>query len=222
MRIAWNKRDIKDIVGKTYNRLTVIKEVPSYFKSNERCVEAICECGVVKNYALAKLIHEHTKSCGCFNIDSLKKRRTVHGLYRHPLFRIWNSMRERCTNEKARAYRWYGALGVKVCDEWENDFLLFYNWCMGNGWVKGLHVDKDTKGDGMLYSPETCAIITRKQNIIERKVSTRVSYKGETKTTIEWGEIYGLKSSTVLYRIKHGWDIEEALTRPEKKKKISK
>lgn len=72
-------------------------------------------------------------------------------------------MRQRCENKNIKCYRNYGARGVTVCKEW-GDFSIFYDWAMSNGWEQGLHVDKDKIGNGLLYSPETCCIITQAEN----------------------------------------------------------
>lgn len=34
-------------------------------------------------------------------------------------------MQERCTNPNKRNYRWYGAIGVTVCERWRGNFAAF-------------------------------------------------------------------------------------------------
>jgi len=60
-------------------------------------------------------------------------------------------MIERCTNHKKRAYRWYGALGVKICDRW----LIFTNFLEDMGERPlGCTIDRvDPYGD---YELENC------------------------------------------------------------------
>ena len=60
------------------------------------------------------------------------------------LFEVWCSMRRRCENRKDKAYKWYGAKGVKVCDEWQGEggFQNFYNWSIKNGYKENLSIDR--------------------------------------------------------------------------------
>ena len=37
-------------------------------------------------------------------------------------------MRQRCNDKNCQSYEDYGARGVKICDEWNNDFLSFQTW----------------------------------------------------------------------------------------------
>lgn len=49
----------------------------------------------------------------------------VHGLSRHPLYAVWSQMKQRCNNPNRPKYYLYGGRGIKVCDEWINDFPQF-------------------------------------------------------------------------------------------------
>lgn len=68
-------------IGKTYNRLTILKEVePHVYPSGgkRRKFLAQCSCGSEpKAYLINDLRSGHTKSCGCANLDNLTK----HGMH---------------------------------------------------------------------------------------------------------------------------------------------
>lgn len=58
--------------------------------------------------------------------------KTTHGQHTRKFgktkeYIAWDRMKSRCYNMKNRSYRWYGAKGVTVCDEWRQSFLSFYN-----------------------------------------------------------------------------------------------
>lgn len=51
-------------------------------------------------------------------------------------------MRSRCSNPNAMDYQWYGAKGVKVCDEWSgpdgSDAFVVWSLKHGYEWHKGI------------------------------------------------------------------------------------
>lgn len=150
----------------------------------------------------------------------------TNGLFKHPLFKVWAGIISRCYTPSSSGYKQYGLKGVKVCDLWRHNFLEFYNWAISNGWEKGLQIDKDIipKKLGipaLLYSPELCSIVTKKQNCNLRASSRFIEYKGETKTVSQWAEEYGLNKTTLKDRLNSGWDVEKCFTeKAYRRKKI--
>jgi hypothetical protein len=53
-------------------------------------------------------------------------RRPTHGMHGTPEYSAWDSAKTRCYNPNANNYRQYGALGVRMCAEWLDDFAAFY------------------------------------------------------------------------------------------------
>ena len=77
------------------------------------------------------------------------------------LYNIWCMMKRRCNNKTHPAYKWYGARGIKVCDEW-NDSTPFREWALSNGYEEGLELDRiDNNGN---YEPDNCQWVTHKEN----------------------------------------------------------
>lgn len=191
-----------------------------------------CKCGNNKEIRMIHVRSGAIKSCGCYKNECLKNRvwtdeqkrkvalvTTTHGLRRHPLYSIYADIKRRCENVNCLAYPDYGGRGVKMCDEWKENPQLFINWAIENGWRKGLDVDKDVipKKLGIpsiLYSPEMCSIITRKENNNARRSNTIYTMFGRNQTLSQWCDEYKIKSQNVLRRLKLGWPIEKALTTP--------
>ena len=89
-----------------------------------------------------------------------------HGLTHHLLYRVWDNMKERCTNPKVHDYPRYGGKGITVCEEWY-DVRTFYDWAIANGWKKGLQIDRrDNDGN---YEPDNCWFVTRTVNMNNRE-----------------------------------------------------
>jgi len=154
-----------DYIGVRFGRLLIISESEKAITksgNSYRRVLCKCDCGVIKIITLSLIKQSYTKSCGCL----AKETRTKHGLSKHPLFIVWFGMKERCNNQNHHGYRWYGLKGISVCDEWENNFKLFYDWCILNGWDKGLQIDRKKSDKG--YSPSNCRIVTKQENLKNR------------------------------------------------------
>lgn len=95
--------------------------------------------------------------------------------YTH-LLSIYNGMKNRCYNKNNPNYKFYGAKGITICNEWlnnENGFKNFYNWSNANGYYEGLSIDRidNTKG----YSPENCQWMSKQRNSSKRKIDFRIS-----------------------------------------------
>lgn len=145
-----------------------------------------------------------------------KGRPIKHGLIKHRLYFKWNHMKQRCENPNYIGYANYGGNGVRVCDAW-NDFKPFYDWAINNGWKDGLQLDKDVRGDGKLYSPETCCFITKKENLNRKK--SNVMYNGKRYSMKQLTDEYNMPYQSVILRLRLGWTLEEAISTPIRKYK---
>ena len=145
-----------------------------------------------------------------------------HKLRNHALYRLWAGIKTRCYNKNVPDYKNYGGRGVVMCEDWKNNFKLFYDWATTNGWQKGLQIDKDIKGSGLLYSPNDCCFVTRVENCNKRRSNHVFIIKGERKTIAEICRATGIKRATLEYRINTGLDIESCINRITKKGRYNK
>lgn len=152
---------IKDLTGKKFGRL-LVKNFNGKDK-NGHIYNCVCDCGKTTMVHGVRLRNGRTQSCGCLNIEKVIKSNTKHSLSNHPLYKIRCGIIERCTKVENHAYKNYGGRGIKICPEWENSFVVFYEWAMENGYKKGLHIDRiDNNGD---YTPDNCHFVEPKDNI---------------------------------------------------------
>ena len=156
----------KNIIGTRFNSLVVSSE--KFRRNGRTCVEAECDCGnkIILDFYKLKT---QQKSCGCY-----QDYRNTHGLSKHPLYKIWDGIKYRCNYESSISYSRYGQRGVKLCDEWLNNFESFYNWAIKNNWEKGLQVDRMDNNKN--YSPDNCRIVTPKENSNNRRDNVYISF----------------------------------------------
>lgn len=134
----------------------------------------------------------------------------THGLSKTRLHTIWHSMYCRCHYKSTNQYKNYGGRGITICDEWEKDFMSFYNWAMANGYSDDLTLDRiDVDGN---YEPQNCQWIDIKTQNNKRRSNKFITYNGKTKTQIQWCREYNINATTFSDRLKRGWSIEQALT----------
>lgn len=127
-----------DVSGQKFGHLTAIKRV-GYRKypggGGLSIWECKCDCGNTTQVTLSALRTGNTTSCGCAGSrNSMGDRTRTHGMTHSRLNVIWKRMKRRCKCPNIREYKWYGAKGVSVCDEWDKSFEAFYEWSMKNGY----------------------------------------------------------------------------------------
>lgn len=160
-------------IGDKIGRLTIIAFDEDLIEKNgcrRKMVIVKCSCGNVKSIRVKSLTAKKpTLSCGCLRIEKIHEKKTVHGESggaivgkNTQLYRCWTNIKSRCYNPKVRSYADYGAKGIKMCDEWLNNFVAFAEWSRKNGFKDGLTINrKDSHKD---YCPENCEWITLEEN----------------------------------------------------------
>ena len=125
------------------------------------------------------------------------------------LYRIWTNMKSRSYNPNASRYERYGGRGIRVCQEWLDDFMNFYNWAMVNDYSDDLSIDRvDTNGN---YEPSNCRWETSKMQNTNKECVPQYEINGIRFTQSETYELFGVKRTTFQARLKRGLSISEAL-----------
>ena len=139
------------------------------------------------------------------------------------LNKVYVSMKQRCYNPKHDHYKYYGARGITICDEWLNPEIIhlgcrgrftkgyqaFKEWALENGYADNLTIDRiDVNGN---YEPSNCRWITLKEQSNNTRRNHLVTYKGKTQTLTQWSEELGFNYNRVKMRLnKLHWSVEKA------------
>lgn len=143
----------------------------------------------------------------------------IHRMSGKPIFRIWSQMNERCHNKNAHNYKYYGARGIKVCEQWRRSFLNFYN-DMGDR-PEGLTLDRIDNNKG--YSKENCRWADKKtQSLNSRKCKFNMEQindirnKFKTKSILELVNEYEVTFGTICRIVNNEGYKDENYIPPQK------
>jgi len=165
-----------------YGKLTIIGK-PFRLKKQTHIL-CKCDCGAEKTFRLDLIKSGNSRSCGCARVGKLTTK--THGYCsrnnKHPLYVVWAGIIGRCENRGNTNYKYYGARGITICQEWRVNFVVFMDWCIKNQWRKGLEIDRiENNGN---YEPGNCRFISHKANMTNARFLTsrnKTGYRGVSK-----------------------------------------
>lgn len=200
----------KKHIGEHYGNLTIIafdyeRRTPN--GTLRRYMKCKCNCGKIITVALHQLKSGHTKSCGC------TKGVAQRGFkYNYPhLYSVYDNIIKRCYKHEDSSYKFYGAIGIKVCDEWLNDRNSFYKWALLHGYETGLQIDRlDSNGN---YEPNNCRFVTAKENMRNKRNNRLIYHNGVQYVFSEFCEKFNISNRrSALYRyVKKGFTSDELI-----------
>ena len=194
----------EDLTGKKFNKLTVLERVGTRWRSP--LWKCRCDCGNITYVNSSSLKGGTTKGCGCGEGQSLR----THGLSNTRLNKIWDGMKSRCYNKNSTSYKYYGARGIMVCDEWKNDFKAFYDWAINNGYQDGLSIDR-INVDGN-YEPSNCRWVDSFAQLSNKSTNVYVEYKGKKQTLSQWSRELNIPKSTLGQKLrKNNFDLGKVI-----------
>ena len=167
-----------------------------------------CDCGVEKIVRASNLQSRRVVSCGCHR-NEISRRPRKHGLYNTRVYRIWQSMKNRCFLQNHPTYKDYGARGITVCERW----LKFENFFADMGHPPEDHSIERLDNDGN-YEPGNCVWATRAIQARNRRSNHIIEVNGLSLTIVDWAARIGASPSAIHDRIRRGWDMKRVVTEP--------
>lgn len=126
-------------------------------------------------------------------------------------------MMARCYQVNAINYKYYGGIGVEVCDDW-HDFAVFRR-DMGECPDSTMTLDRIDNRLG--YAPDNCRWATQTEQNRNRSHCIELTHNGVTKILADWAADIAISPNALAMRLRLGWDVVRALTQPLKKRTTS-
>lgn len=205
-----NNFPVKDMIGNTYGRLTVLGE--ACVEKGHALVFAGCSCDKSILIRASSLLVGNTRSCGCYNIEVAKKeiarRSTTHGDSKTRLYHIWCGIKRRCYRESETSYHRYGGRGITLCEEWK-DYSSFKRWAEANGYSDELSIDRINNNGN--YDPSNCRWATCQEQARNKESVKKVIINDITYYLSDLAKETGINIKTLWYRLDSGVPIENLL-----------
>lgn len=133
----------------------------------------------------------------CTHINNANGYSYRHGnhIKNERLRRIFRDMINRYYNPKNKAYRWYGAKGIKLCQEWINNPKSFEEWSIANGYEDNLTIDRIEEEKD--YCPDNCRWITIQDNAKYKSTTALLIVGNMVYTGREWADVLSLGTNTI-------------------------
>lgn len=151
-------------------------------------------CGALRE--LRKI--DAIKVDSCKHICTGGRRSVKHGTWKNKrIAEIFHGMTYRCYKEDSKSYKFYGAKGIKVCDEWLNDPSKFEKWAIENGYQDDLTIDRiDSNKD---YEPSNCRWVPKKLNsqLGGMAGSNYIEVDGVKKSCAEWSSACNVNHNVI-------------------------
>lgn len=110
-------KEVKDLVGLVFTRLTVVSRIGKRAKWN-----CVCECGKLVEAYTCQLETGNNSSCGCLKRDITTARNTTHSMSKYPEYSNWKDMNKRCFNPNNKRFKNYSEKGISVHPDFIESF----------------------------------------------------------------------------------------------------
>ncbi len=136
-------------------------------------------------------------------------------------YSIWSKMRLRCYYELNSNFRFYGGVGIYVCQRWKDSFLAFLD-DMGKAPSPKHTIDREeTKGSYTCGKCDECKAksqqlncrwVTKAVQARNQKSNRYFTHEGKTLILKDWARLKGIPYLTLWNRLNTGMPFEKAIS----------
>jgi len=203
-----------NIQGQRFSRWTVLDKESITIRNHTK-VWCRCDCGTEKLIDDQSLKTGRSTSCGCYH-KSMTNAMQTHGDSSKNIkateYNSWAGMKQRCYNKNNIRYPEWGGKGVTVCDRWLNSYEAFLE-DVGRKPAPHYTLDRYPNKTGN-YEPNNVRWATPKQQSNNTARNRNIEHDGEVRTLAQWADKYKIQPATLSSRLRHNWDLKEALNTP--------
>lgn len=210
-----NRGEIKE--GSHYKGCKVVRVLHKHKspnKNSRRHVIFRCTCGEDYERALHNQDKSKYKVCNSCTIKMVAKNKVLYRDERHSrdLYCIWKGMNRRCHKKQSQNYSDYGGRGIHVCEGWRDTLRSNYYNFLDHVYPRpskkhSLERLDNNKG----YFPENVEWKDSKTQMNNVRSNHIIMWENKNYTLQELSEKVGIKANTLLYRLRRGWELEEAI-----------
>lgn len=196
-------------VGSVFGSLTVLRSDAG----NHGFADCVCECGALRRINLRQLWRGQSLRCSqCASAElSDRLRRDNDIIADDKLRKMWadryKHMVRRCTTPSDKAYKNYGARGIRVHPLWLADRRAFFAYVVRLPRWDECDLDMDREDNSRGYEPGNIRLVERIVNGNNRRTNRFVEYKGVRYTVSTFWRTHclpGWSRSTVVYHLDLG------------------
>jgi hypothetical protein len=190
---------IKDLTGKTFGQLTVIRF--DKIHNNHSYWICRCSCGREKSVMGTNLIRRYPKKCYCGN--------SVNPKFYPKEYYAWCHIKRRCYKAYDKGYKYYGARGIQVCEQWLNSFDTFLK-DVGPAPSPKHSIERDDVNGN--YEPGNCRWATPTEQANNTTRTVYIEYNGQKKPLRYWCDELGMPYECVRQKLWKDGDVEKAFS----------
>ena len=192
-----NKFDPRSHIGETHGIYTIIDMLDEKDKYGHWIYVGECnECGHKKYSHYGGFTGKDNKVTSCKHLTlGTNKNIPTTKWENDRIAKIFRGIKQRCYNKNEKSFKWSGAQGIKICDDWLNNPKLFENWSLQNGYNDNLTIDRINEDKN--YSSDNCRWIALDENSRRAGKVNWITVNNETLTGRQWSLRLGLGLLTI-------------------------
>ena len=209
-------------IGETVGIFEIIERMDYRASDGHALYRGVCtQCGFKRIAPLSDF--KYTKKCTHIRLGGVYHTSSNSFTWSNKRLKsIFKGMKRRCYVENDQDYKWYGAKGIKICDEWLYNPKSFENWALANGYDDNLTIDRKKEDED--YCPENCQWVLPVDNSRHKSTTRTITVGNICKTGREWAYFLGLGTNIINeYVRKYGIEdtskfIEKYMQNPNMKR----